>query len=124
VIQIALYGLLALALMGAVGGVVWKIDDNGFQRAEAKCAKLAATQREKEQAASSKAAAALQAERKKRKVVKVERTVYVDQIVEKPVYRNVCFEPHGVSCVNSAIKGESAAGCKLDRGMPGIKPPG
>jgi hypothetical protein len=117
---------VCVAVVVALGGISWgvgKIKDVGRMEAEAKCAAAAKAQQEKEQAASAKAAAALSAERKKRKVVKEERIVYVDKIVEREVYARNCFDSSGVSCVNSAIKGESAAGCKLDRGMPGVKPP-
>ena len=118
------YGLMALAIIGALGGIVYKIDSGGYARAEAKCAAAAEAQRKREADLSAFAAKALADERAKRKTVIQTRTVYVDKEVEKPVYRNICFADTGVSCLNAAIDGKDAAGCKPDAALPSTKPPG
>ena len=111
------YGLLALGILGMLGGIVYKIREGGYDKAKAECLEAAEAQRKLEQEASAKAAKALADERKKRKVVIQERTVYVDKIVDRPVYNNVCLDSDGLRCLGSAIRGENAAGCKSGGAM-------
>ena len=123
------YALLVLAVLGAIGGILWWADQN-IETSAGKRAGEAAKQAEWDAAneeqralelkASQDAAAALAAERRKRKVIIQERTVYVDKIVDRPIYRNVCFDAAGLRCANSALLGEPlAVGCKPDGAVPG-----
>lgn len=116
------YGLIAIAILGALGGIGYKVRESGKESVRLEWAKANEEARKREAAASAKAAADLAAERAKRKVVIRERTTYVDKIIDRPIYRNVCIEPDGLRCANAAIRGESAAGCKPDGTLPPIKP--
>ena len=122
------YGVIALAIIGSLGGLYYKVNQDGVVagRAEvqAKWDDANKKARAAEAAASAKAAADLEAERKKRRVVIREVTNYVDKIIDRPVYRNVCLDPDGLRCVNAAILGTDAAGCKPDSALPTVKPPG
>ena len=118
------YGLIALALIGALGGAAYKVRESGKDAIRLEWAQANEEARRREQEASAKAAADLAAERDKRKVVIRERTTYVDKIVDRPVYRNVCLDADGLRCVAEAIGGKSAAGCKPDGTVPAPKPAG
>lgn len=123
---ILLYAVAAIALVGAVGGLYYKVNHDGYERGKGEikqqwdAANLEARQREAE--ASAKAAKELAEARAKRKVIVQERTVYVDKIVDRPVYLNQCLDADGLRCLGSAIRGENAAGCKPDGTMPAVKP--
>ena len=83
-----------------------------------------ATQREEDIQRSMVAAGNLSEDRKKRRVIIEERTVYVDREIEKLVDSGVCFKPDGVRCINASVIGEIAAGCKPDGTLPATKPAG
>ena len=118
------YGLIALALLGAVGTGVNYVKEWGADEVRAEWNLANETARKREAEASAKAAADLEAERKKRKVVVKERTVFVDREIEKLVTSTSCISPLGVSTLNSAINGKSADRPKPDLPMPAPRPPG
>lgn len=112
------YGLIALALIGALGGIGYKVRESGKDAIRVEWAAANEVARKREAEASAKAAADLAAERKKRRTVIQERTVYVDREIEKLVDSGTCFRPSGVQCLNAVINGEDAAGCKPDGAVP------
>ena len=116
------WGFLALALMSGIGYGYKVVKDSGREEVRAEWAQANEAARQREAEASAKAAADLEAERKKRKIVVKEVTQYVDKIVDRPVYRNVCLDAAGLSCLESAIRGESTAGCKPDGTVPATSP--
>ena len=122
--NLLLYGVIALAILGTVGGIVYKIREGGYDACKVEWNEAITTQREEDVQRSITAAAGLADDRKKRAEGIKTRTVYVDKIVERPVYRNQCFDADGLRCLNAAINGESAAGCKPDGTMPATKPAG
>jgi hypothetical protein len=105
-----LYGLLALTIVGGLGALYWNIDSKaytrGFVAAETACKEAAALQREEEMGKANLASVNL--EKQNEKTHKHYRTItkYVDKVVEKPVYRNVCFDTDGLSAANAALRGE------------------
>ena len=117
------YAVLALAVLGTLSDIAWKIREAGADSIRLEWAEANVEARKREQEASDKAAAELEAERQKKKVVIQKRTVYVDKIVERAVYRNVCLDPDGLRCINAAIVGKDEAGCKPDLAMPSSEPP-
>lgn len=114
--QLIMLAIAFVAVVGTITGAAYKVHHAGYLEGSAEvkqqwdAASKAARQREAE--ASAAAAAALTEERQRRKTKTLERKVYVDKIVEHPVYRNVCFDADGMRCLGAAIRGESAAGCK------------
>ena len=120
------YGLIALAVIGSLAGLYWKIYSSGFDngKAEVQSAWNAANEaaRAREAAASAKAAADLAAERKKRRIVVQTVTKEVDREVLKPVYRDVCLPDRGLCLANAAILGKVDAGCFADGKLPAVKP--
>lgn len=117
-----MYAVLALAIVGTLGGIAYKLDHNGFVRGKAEIQQAwdaaNAEARAREAAASAAAAKALAAERAKRKIVIQEVTRYVDKIVDRPVYSNVCLDDDGLRCLGSAINGQDASGCKPSGAVP------
>ena len=120
--NLLLYGFVALAILGTVAGIGYKVRESGYDACKVDWAASDAAARKREEEASQKAASELAAERQKKKVVIQTRTAYVDKIVERPVYRNQCFDVDGVSCVNAALAGKDATGCKPDSPLPPAKP--
>ena len=122
------YGLIALAVIGSLAGLYWKIYSSGFDngKAEVQTAWDAANEaaRAREAAASAKAASDLAAERKKRRVVVQERTVYVDREIEKLVVSTSCLSHAGVLCVNGAIDGKGTCRPEPSGTVPAAKPAG
>lgn len=113
-----LIGFLALAIMAAVGTGVYKVKKWGADEVRTEWAAANEKARAEEAARSAAAAKELEDERAKRKIVYRTITQQVDRIVDRPVYRNTCLDAAGLSCLQSAINGESAAGCKPDSPMP------
>ena len=97
------YGLIALAMLWALGGLGYKVRESGKESVRLEWAKANEEAREREAAASAKAAADLAAERAKRKVVIRERTTYVDREIEKLVTMDSCIKPEGVKLINETI---------------------
>ena len=122
--NLLLYGFLALAILGAVGTGVYKVKQWGANEVRAEWNEAIATQREEDIQRSMVAAGNLSEDRKKRRVIIEERTVYVDREIEKLVDSGVCFKPDGVRCINATVIGEIAAGCKPDGTLPATKPAG
>lgn len=120
--------IIGLVIIAVIAGGIFAIYEKGVSVGEAKIKleweEANRVQREKEAAQIAAAAKELEAERAKRKVVYRTITQTVDKIVDRPVYRNVCMDPDGLQCVNAALRGEDAAGCKPDGPMRGIKPAG
>ena len=118
------YGLIAIAILSSIGYGYKVVKDSGREEVRLEWAAANEAARAREAAASAKAAAALEAERKKRRVIVQERTVYVDREIEKLVTSASCFSLDGVRTLNCAIDGTSAAGCKPAGAVPSTKPAG
>lgn len=122
--NLIVYAVLALAVMGMVGTGVYKVKQWGGDEVRAEWNNANEKARAAEQAASAKAAAELLAERAKRRVVIQERTVHVDREVEKVVYRSVCLPDSGLCLLRAAITGKVEPGCFADGTVSSSKPPG
>ena len=109
-------------MLSLLAGIGYKVRESGKDAIRIEWAAANEAARKRESEASAKAASDLEAERKKRKVVIREVTQYVDKIVDRPVYSNVCLDAAGLSCLESAIRGQVAPGCKPDAPMPAAKP--
>lgn len=117
------YGLIALALIGALGGIGYKVRESGKDAIRVEWATANEATRKREAEASAKAAADLAAERKKRRVIVQTITKEVDREVEKIAYRDVCLPDRGLCLANAAISGTVPAGCLSDGTVPSVKPP-
>ena len=122
--NLLLYGFLALAILGAIGTGVYKVKQWGANEVRAEWKAANETARESERLKSFAAATGLQSDRDRARIIIQKRNVYVDKIVDRPVYRNVCLDADGLRCIASAINGTDAAGCKPDSAVPASKPSG
>lgn len=127
-----LLGGTALAFLLSVGGAGVYGHWRGYDEAEATYkAKIvtmqldAAQQAEKTRAAmlaqANAAVATLEAQNAKTRVVYRTITEMVDKIVDRPIYRDRCFDDDGLRLANAALGGISVKApdsVQPDRGMP------
>ena len=118
------YAFAAIALLGMIGGGVYKVKQWGGNEVRAEWSAANEKARAEEAARSAAAAKELLAERAKRKVVIQERTVHVDREVEKLVYRSICIPDTGMCLLRAAISGQIEPGCLAIGDLPPSKPPG
>lgn len=111
------YLVAGIAILGILSGIAWKIREAGYEAAKLECQEAAAAQREAEAKQAGEAATGLETKREKAKVVYRTITEKVNVEVEKPVYRNVCFEPAGVQLANAALSGKIPDTAKPDPGV-------
>ncbi len=120
---ILLYLVLALAVLGVISGIGYKVYQAGRDAERLEWEAKADQQRQNEELRIASAAAAYEVQRGKAKPIYRTITQTVDRLVDRPVYRNVCFDDDGLRCANAAIRGESAAGCSPDGPVPGPAAP-
>ena len=116
--SILLYAVAAIAILGILSGIAYKIRESGKDAIRLEWAEANRLQREKEAKQIAEAAKALEAANAKRKIVYRTITKQVDKVVERPVYRNICLDDSGLRCLDAAIRGEVGAGCEPDKPMP------
>lgn len=114
-----LYVLLGLFLAGVLVGSVgiWQVQAWRFKSIEHD--RQVAQQRDtlKRQERADEAAASHEDFKAKEDVRHVERVKIVRQLVDRPVYRNVCIDGDGLRELNAAIRGQ-------DPGQPAPAVPG
>lgn len=131
--SIIVYLVLALAILGAVAGLIWWADANiatsaGVKKGEAnvtaKWEKANREQRAKEAQQAAGAAQKLEVSRAKSRVVYRTITQDVDRVITRDVYRNVCLDADGLRIANAALNGGAdPAAPKPDRPVPGSDVP-
>lgn len=120
--NLIVYGLIALAILGALGGIYATGHHAGSTAKQAEWDEASRKQHAKEETQSAAAATNLETTRAEERVVFQTITKTVDRIVDRPVYRDRCFDADGLCLANAAILGKGADSCKPDQPMPGIKP--
>ena len=112
---ILVYGLIALAIIGVLSGIAWKIYSAGQTSKQVEWDKAAAKQAKKESAQSTHSATKLEAKNAEAKVVYKTITRTVDKYIDRPVYRAECFDADGLRDANAALNnGQPAAPPKPD----------
>ena len=102
-----IYGIVALAILGAVAGIAWKVRQSGYEAARLECAEAAAKQRAIDEQRAAKAAKELEDAIAQRKIVYRTITREVDKLVVE--YRDrPCLTDDGVRVANDAIRGATA----------------
>lgn len=106
------YLVAALAVIGALAGLYYTIDSHGYDRGSAavqlKWDEANRKQREAEAKQAGTAATKLETANIEAKVVYKTLTRTVDKIVERPIYRNACFDDDGLRSANAALSGALA----------------
>ena len=121
--SLLLYGLLALAVLGALSGIAYKIHDAGYEQAKLECTEAAAAQRAAEATVAAAAATKKESGDAKARVIYRTITRDVDRIVERPVYRNVCLDSDGLRSVNAALSGALTPAAEPAQPMPATDAP-
>lgn len=121
---ILVYGLIALAILGVLSGIAWKIYSAGQTAKQVEWGKAAAQQTRKETAQSTHAATQLEAKNAESKVVYRTLTRTVDKYIDRPVYRAECFDADGLRDANAALSGQAAAPPKPDYSLSQPDPAG
>lgn len=116
-------GLAALAALATITVEVKSylngVKESGVIQERAVWTAAAEKRRQQETLASTTAAKDLASDRANTNGQVKTRSVYVDKIVEKPVYTNICLDAAGLSCLNATLGRKGAAGCKPDGSLPG-----
>jgi hypothetical protein len=119
-----------IAIGIAALGFLWWADSHiatsaGIKKGEAtikaEWAEANRKQRKAEATKASKASTRLEVNNAKARIITRTITVQVDKIIDRPVYRNVCFDPDGLCLANAAIRGESPTTCKPDESVPRVE---
>ena len=107
--SLLLYGVLALAILGVLSGIGYKVRQSGYQAAQLECQQASAKQREAEAQQASQSATGLEVKREKAKVIYRTITQEVDRVVEKPIYHECGIPADGVRLANAALTRQSPA---------------
>ena len=125
--EVLVYLVAAAAALGILAALVFWADRNiatsaGVKKGEAAVQKkwddANKEAREREAAAGATAATGLETDREKTKVAYRTVTKQVDKIVERPVYRNLCFDADGLRSANVALSGALTPATEPDRPVP------
>jgi hypothetical protein len=117
--SLIIYAVLALAILGTLAGISYKIRESGKDAIRVEWAAANAAAREEE--AKQAAAAATKTEVARVEIRYRTKTITkeVDKIVDRPIYSSVCLDTDGLRLARCAILGKSADSCKLDKPLPG-----
>jgi len=104
--SLLMYGLLALAVLGALGGIYGAGYRSGSNAVHNEWQTASREQRDREAKAGQKAAEKKEAGDAKAKVVYRRITQEVERVVEKPIYHHICLDPDGLRHARDAIGGK------------------
>lgn len=116
--SILFYLVLGLAILVTLSGIAYKIRESGKDAIRVEWAEANRLQREAEAKQAATAATKLEVSNVKAKVVYRTLTKEVDKIVEREVYRNLCFDADGLRHANSALLGTLAHPAEPHKPMP------
>lgn len=120
--RLAIYAIIALAVIGAITatvvGIYRKGVDAGKAEVKLEWEQANRAQHAKEEKQISAAGTVLEETRAKDKVIFKSIVQQVDRIVDRVEYRAVCLDARGLCIANAAIRGEGAAACGVSGPMP------
>lgn len=99
------YLVLGLAILATLSGIAYKIRESGKDAIRLEWAEANRAQREREAKQAAAAATKKEVGDAKAKVIYRTITREVDKIVEREVYRNICFDADGLKSANIALSG-------------------
>lgn len=120
--SILLYAVAAIAILGILSGIAYKIRGSGKDAIRLEWAEANRLQREKEAKQIAKADEKKEKGDVKAKVVYRTITQTVDKYIDRPIYRNLCFDADGLRDANAALRNPLATPGKPDKPMPGLIP--
>jgi hypothetical protein len=112
------YGLVALAIIGALSGIGYKIHDAGYKAAKLECEEAARKLKAEEEKQAADASSKLEKDNAKAKVVYRTITKTVDKYIDRPIYRNVCLDADGLRDANAALSGALTPAGEPNKPLP------
>lgn len=103
--KLEVYGIVLIVVLLAMAGAYFKGHHAGAESVQVKWDAAINAQREHEQKQANLAVTKKESGDAKAKVVYRTITQTVDKLVDRPVYRNVCFDADGVKVANEALTG-------------------
>ena len=116
--MLIVYIVAALALVLAIGTGVRTIYNAGAASKQAEWDEANRQQRKDEMEKANAAAIGLETGNEKAKIVYRTITKTVDKYIDRPVYRNVCFDTDGLRDVNAALIGALTPAAEPREPMP------
>jgi hypothetical protein len=115
-------GVLALALL--TGGYAKGHSDAAasYKLTIAAMQRQAQTLKDAEAAKANSAATVLETQNAEAKVIYRTITKTADRVVERPVYRNACFDDAGLQLANAALAGAAVDTGQPDSAVPDARP--
>lgn len=120
--SLIVYAVLALAALGALGGIYWNGYSSGSAAVKLEWQAANAKARAEEAAKGQASEAKLEDSRAKTKILYRTIKREVEKVVDRPVYLDRCLDDDGLRLANCAILGKSADSCKPDKPVPGATP--
>jgi hypothetical protein len=113
--SLLLYGIIALAVLGALGGIYGAGYRSGSNAVHDEWQTASREQRDRELKAGQKAAEKKEAGDAKAKIVYRTLTREVERVVKEPVFNHECLPADGLRIARDAIRGEIADSAKPDQ---------
>lgn len=117
--NLLLYGFVALAILGAIGGIGYEVRKSGYDACKLEWQDAEAERMKDEVGKNFLASAKLEKGNADAKVVYRTITRDVDKVVDRVEYRDVCLDPDGLRLANDALRGARAALGEPDGRVPG-----
>ena len=121
---IIVYALVALAFIGALGGIYAKGYYSGKATVTAEWQEANEKARAEEAAKANQAATKLEVKRHAAKIVYRTIREEVERVVDRPVYLSACLDADGVRLARCAIQQKSGDSCVPASPVPAAKPSG
>lgn len=112
------YGLLALAVLASLGAISRAIFVAGENSKQAEWDEAVKIQQKDEMEKANAASLGLEIGNANAKIVYRTITKQVDKYIDRPVYRNTCFDDDGLRDVNAALIGATTPAGKPDKRLP------
>jgi hypothetical protein len=107
--KIVVYAIVATALIGAAwGAVAWHASvhyQRGYDKAAQECKDAAAALRAIEAEEAALASSGREKDREQTRVVFKRIEIEIEKVVDRPVYRDRCFDDDGLRYANAALAG-------------------
>ena len=117
---VLVYLIAAIGILTALGYIASRIYSAGAASVQAQWDAAERQQRKDEMEKANAAALGLERKNEKAKVVYRNITRTVDRYIDRPVYRNVCFDADGLRDANAALVGALTPASKPDKPVPAV----
>jgi len=117
--NLLLYGVVALAIIGALGGIGYKVRESGYDACKLEWQEAEAERMKDEVGKNFLASTKLEKGNADAKVVYRTITRDVDKVVDRVEYRDVCFDDDGLRLANDALRGTRTPVGGPDLTLPG-----